>query len=61
MIDLNNDELVLTNGGTTVPTGSSNALVNLGYVAGWHAGHAIGQTIKDVGGMVSTVGSWIFG
>lgn len=60
MIDLNNNELVSINGGTA-PAPSSNALVNLGYAAGWHAGHAVGQTIKDVGSMVSTVGSWIFG
>lgn len=61
MRDLREEELLFISGGTTAPQVSSNALVQAGYAAGWHVGHAIGQTIKDVGTIASTLGDWIFG
>ncbi|POS01008.1 hypothetical protein [Flavobacterium croceum] len=61
MKNLSYNEILEINGGSTAPHVSNNSDVQAGYSVGWHIGHAIGQTIKDVGTMVSTVGDWIFG
>jgi hypothetical protein len=49
MKNLNYNELITINGGESAPHVSSNAAVQAGYSVGWHIGHAIGQTIQDVG------------
>ena len=46
MESLNYEELVQINGGA--PRVSNDKYVQGGYSIGWHIGHAIGQTIKDI-------------
>lgn len=56
---LSNIELIEINGGA--PIVSNDPAVQGGYHWGYHIGRAIGQTIKDVGQMIDTIGDWIFG
>ena len=49
MKNLTYEELVSIDGGIWgAPDVSSDSVVNGAYSVGWHVGHAIGQTIKDI-------------
>lgn len=47
MKNLSYEELVFTNGGSSVPVISNDEYVQAGYEIGYRIGRAIGQTIKD--------------
>lgn len=55
MKDLNNFEIMTINGGQEAPVVSSDPNVQNGYGIGWHIGHAIGNTIQQIGEILDTV------
>jgi hypothetical protein len=49
MKELTLEEQITIDGGLWgAPDVSKDGIVNAGYSVGWHIGHAIGQTIKDI-------------
>ena len=61
MKNLNLNELILINGGQEChPTVSSDSSVQAGYGLGWHIGHALGNTLEQIGDMLDAVNpfSW---